>query len=104
MKNIIQFLIALAFSMCALAEDAPTYLYRGEVAGVMCSACSGRVKAALSQIQGVKEVKITLGKDGAPPQLKVVSTSPDLTQEAAVKALGEDAKMYHITGFKRAEP
>jgi hypothetical protein len=65
MKNTIQILIALVFSLCALAEDAPTYLYRGEVAGVMCSACSGRVKAALSQIRGVKEVKITLGKDGA---------------------------------------
>ena len=104
MKNILLILIAFALPSFAFADKAPTYVYQGEVAGVMCSACSGRVKAALSKLDGVKEVKITIGKDGGAPKLKVVSTSPSLTQDAAVKALGEDAKMYRIAGFKRADP
>ena len=104
MKKYFLIFIALVLPAFSFADKAPTYVYQGEVAGVMCSACSGRVKAALSQLDGVKEVKITIGKDGGVPKLKVVSTSPGLTQDAAVKALGEDAKMYRIAGFKRADP
>ena len=104
MKKYFLIFIALVLPAFSFADKAPTYVYHGEVAGVMCSACSGRVKAALSQLEGVKEVKITIGKDGGAPKLKVVSTSPGLTQDAAVKALGEDAKMYRIAGFKRVDP
>jgi copper chaperone CopZ len=101
MKNIILILIALVLPNLASADKVSLYVYEGQVAGVMCSACSGRVQAALGHLEGVKEVKITLGKEGGAPRLRVISTSPNLTQEAAVKALGEDAKMYHISGFKR---
>ena len=104
MKNLILIHIVLVLPLFAWADKAVTYVYQGEVAGVMCSACSGRVKAALSKLEGVKEVKITMGKNGGAPTLKLVSTSSALTQEVAVKALGEDSKMYRISGFKRAEP
>ena len=82
------------------ATDRQLYTYEGEVAGVVCSACSSRVKAALSRLEGVTAVKITLGKDGGAPRLEISSTSPSLTSEAAVKALGDDAKMYHIRNLK----
>ena len=84
------------------AADPQYYKYEGEVAGVVCAACSGHVKAALTKIDGVVSVKITLGKEGAVPHLEVVSTSPKLTREAAVKALGEESKMYDIRSLKLA--
>ena len=91
-------------AICTLlhAEDKPLFTYEGEVAGVVCSACSGRVKGALTKLDGVKSVKITLGKDGALPRLVITSSSPSLTKEAAVKALGSDAQMYDIRSLKRA--
>lgn len=82
------------------AGDKPVFTYEGEVAGVMCSACSNHVKGALSKLDGVTSVTITPSKQGGAPHLQVVSTSPKLTQAAAVKALGEQAKMYVIQNFK----
>lgn len=93
--------ICLFTSMLQAADSKPaTYTYQGEVAGVMCSVCSGHVKAVLSKLDGVTAVKITLGKDGAPPRLEVISTSPELTKEAAIKALGDKASQYQIRSLK----
>lgn len=98
-KSIATLILALLATFLQ-AADKPIYTYEGEVAGVMCSACSNRVKGALSTIEGVKSVKITLPKSGGLPQIVVVSSSPSLTKEAAVKALGADAKMYDIRSLK----
>jgi copper chaperone CopZ len=64
------------------AADA-TFCYQGEVAGVVCNACAGNVKEALLKLEGVKDVKITLNKDGGNPRLTILSNSPALTREAA---------------------
>lgn len=96
--------LALLLTACApllQSADQPLFTYEGEVAGVVCSACSNRVKGALGKLDGVTAVKITLGKDGALPKLTVTSTSPDLTKESATKALGSDAQMYDIRSLKR---
>lgn len=85
------------------ADDKPSYTYTGEVAGLYCSACSGIVKECLGKLNGVTKVKITHGnKEGAPAKLEIISTSPDLTREAAMKALGEHAKSYDIRSLKRS--
>jgi copper chaperone CopZ len=78
----------------AFAAD-PVQNYEGEVAGIFCSACSSHVKAALLTIDGVQSVKITTADKGGLPKLLITSTKP-LTREAAIQALGEKAKMYHI--------
>lgn len=101
-KALLLFLLTLLFATATRAAD-PTYTYRGEVAGVMCSACSNHVKEALNKLPGVTHVKITLGEKEGLPKLTVISTSPDITREAAVKALGDQAKMYDIRSLKRAE-
>ncbi|SKB01764.1 Heavy-metal-associated domain-containing protein [Prosthecobacter debontii] len=95
MKHLIT-IVALMTASLRAGEPQPTYHYEGEVAGVVCSACSSHVKAALSKLEGVREVKIALGKEGSLPRIKLISTSPNLTREAAVKSLGEEAKMYDI--------
>ena len=100
MKHLILLFIALTTFIAA--ADKPTYTYEGEVAGVVCSACSGHVKAALSKLDGVTDVKITLGKEGTVPHLTIISTSPNLTKEAAIKALGTQAQMYVIQSLKLA--
>lgn len=85
------------------AEDKPLHTYKGEIAGVVCSACSEHVKAALSKIKGVTSVKVVLGKEGSLPQLQMVSTSSTLTKEAAIKALGDKADHYQIQSLTLAD-
>lgn len=84
------------------AADKPSYTYTGEIAGLYCSACSGIVKECLGKLDGVTKVKITHGsQESAPAKLEITSTSPGLTREAAVKALGDHAKSYDIRSLKR---
>lgn len=91
------------FGPSLFAADAPQYKYTGEVAGVVCSACSGHVKTCLSKLDGVVSVKVLRPeKEGEPAKLEVVSTSSALTKEAAVKALGEQAKYYDIRSLSLA--
>lgn len=82
------------------AADA-SYCYQGEVSGVVCSACASSVKAALLKIEGVQEVKITLNKEGGNPRLTILSSSPDLKREIAVKALGKAADHYDIRSLEK---
>lgn len=100
-RSIITFVFLLAASLLH-AGDKPVFTYEGEVAGVMCSACSNHVKGALSKLDGVTDVKITLSKGGSVPHLTITSTSPSITKEAAIKALGKQAQMYVIQSLKPA--
>lgn len=104
MKNILLTLLA-AFLTLALPSIAgeKTHTYRGEVAGIMCSACSATVKAALSKMDGVTSVSVKPGKDGKAPQVEVISTSAKLTKDDAVKSLGDDAQTFVVQSFERAD-
>lgn len=78
-----------------------TFCYQGEVAGVVCNACASNVKEALLKLEGVKDVKITLNKEGGNPRLTILSNSPALTREVAVKALGKAAGHYDIRSLEK---
>ena len=84
----------------SLAADA-TFCYQGEVSGVVCNACAGNVKEALLKLDGVQDVKITLNKEGGNPRLTILSKSPALTREVAVKALGKSAGHYDIRSLEK---
>lgn len=87
------------------ADDKPAYTYTGEVAGVMCSACSNTVKKSLAKLDGVTSVKVLRAeKEGAPAKLEVTATTATLTKETAVKALGEHAKFYDIRSLTLTSP
>lgn len=105
MKLLILFLLTIAMPCIHAADPQPVHTYKGEVAGVMCAACSNHVKAALNKLPGVQSVKVLPGeKEGAPARLVVVSTANHLTREDAIKALGEDAKNYTVLSLSPASP
>lgn len=100
MKAILLFLFITSAAL--VAGEPPQHIYRGEVAGVVCAACASHVKTALSKLEGVTSVKITLPEGGGVPKLEVVSSSEKLTREMAVKALGDYSKMYDIRSLQIA--
>lgn len=91
-------LLLLATSLLRAADPA-LHTYKGEVAGVMCSACSNHVQTALKTLPGVRDVTIQPAKQGGLPVLTIVSSSAAITKEAAVKALGDKASQYVIQGL-----
>lgn len=95
----IMMMLSLALSQ-SRAADAE-YCYQGEVAGVVCNACASNVKSALSKLEGVKEVRITLNKEGGNPRLTIISKSPAITREAAIKAMGKAAEHYEILSLEK---
>lgn len=102
MKTALAFFSVLFASVLSLsAADDPAYTYQGEISGVVCSACSKKVKASLTKIEGVKSVKITPSGDTGVAKLEIVCTKPDLTKETAAKALGASAEFYPIKSLKK---
>lgn len=80
----------------------PAYTYTGEILGVACSACSRNVKAKLEKMPGVTSVKVVPGKPAGTAGLEIISTSPDLTKDTAVKALGKYADAYQVQSLRQA--
>ena len=101
MKTLTILPLALVQSL-ALAAD-PVFEYSGQVAGVVCQVCSGKVKHALESLPGVKNVKLKSSKTPGVAVIELESTSSDLSKEAAIKALGADSVSYTITSFKRSD-
>jgi copper chaperone CopZ len=99
MKTLLTFLL-LATTGLLHAADPALHTYKGEVAGVMCSACSNHVQTALKTLPGVKDVTVLPAKNGGLPVLTVTSTSAALTKEAAIKALGDKANQYVIQSLQ----
>ncbi|WP_081887613.1 heavy-metal-associated domain-containing protein [Verrucomicrobium sp. BvORR034] len=104
-RRFAMFCVSLAFLLVSVtglpAEDKVVYTYEGRISGVFCSACSAKVKAAMGKLAGVSTVKISPAEELGVQALKVQSTSPDLTKEAAIAALGEAAKEFTIHQFER---
>lgn len=101
MKHIIVLLVSLfSITSCGLAGEPVAFQYEGEVAGVMCSACSNHVQTALAKIPGVKNVSVLPAKNGGIPRLEITATSATITREDCVKALGDQAKTYDVRNLK----
>ena len=101
MKHILTLLLNLVVIVSCSASEPVTFLYKGEVAGIMCSACSDHVQTALAKMKGVETVKVLpADKEGGVPKLEITATSATITKEDAVKALGDYAKTYDIRSLK----
>ena len=77
--------------------SAGKHTFSGEITGVVCTACKNDVQTALAKnLTGV--VNVTVEPSGKPDvqKLTIVSTSDQVTVDAATKALGDDAKDFHI--------
>lgn len=90
---------ALAFSLCSLlsaAEPTKATDYTATVSGVVCAACKAHVTAAFKKLPGVENVSFAKGDKEGTQNVTFNSSSPALTREDAVKALGDDAKTYEV--------
>ena len=101
MKHILTLLLSLiTIASSCTAGDPVTFVYQGEVAGIMCIHCTNKVEAAMKKLPDVQSVKITRAEKGGLPRLEIIATNARITREDAVKALGDDAKMYDIRSLK----
>ncbi len=101
MKHLTQLLLSLLFAATACtAGDPVTFVYQGGVGGLMCIHCTNKVEAAMKKLPDVQSVKISRDDKGGPPRLEIIATNAKITREDAVKALGEDAKMYDVRSLK----
>ena len=100
MKHILTLLLSLITITSCTAGDPVTFVYQGEVAGIMCIHCTNKVEAAMKKLPDVQSVKITRNEKGGLPKLEIIATNARITREDAVKALGDDAKMYDIRSLK----
>ena len=105
MKHIAILILVLvtSFGAPSPAADPATHTYTAEVAGMMCSACSDKVKFSLGTLEGVKSIKIKGTDKPGVARVEIRSTSSELTKEAAIKSLGASASSYNILSFKRTD-
>lgn len=101
MKHLLTLLLSLiTLATSCTAGDPVTFVYQGEVAGIMCIHCTNKVEAAMKKLPDVQSVKITRAEKGGLPRLEIIAANARITREDAVKALGDDAKMYDIRSLK----
>ncbi|MDB6069223.1 MAG: heavy-metal-associated protein [Verrucomicrobiales bacterium] len=82
---------------------AGSHVYRGEIAGVACAACSKKVKASLEKLPGVTSIKVIPTEQTGIAKLEIASTSPEITKAAAIKALGKSADAYTILTLEESK-
>ena len=95
---------ALALSLCSLlsaAEPTKATDYTATVTGVVCSACKEHVTVAFKKLPGVQNVSFAKGEKEGTQSVTFNSSSPSLTKDDAIKALGEDAKSYEVLSLAR---
>jgi len=90
------------FSASALAGDAPVN-YIAEMTGMVCAGCKDHVTASFTKLDGVSKVQIVPGDKPGTQKVTVTSTSPTLTKEQAVTALGASATTYIVHEWKKSE-
>jgi len=90
------------FSTSALAGDAPVN-YVAEMSGMVCAGCKDHVTAAFTKLDGVSKVQIAPGDKPGTQKVTVTSTSPSLTKEQAIAALGASATTYLVHEWKKSE-
>lgn len=100
MKHILILLLGLFSITSCFGGEPVTFVYEGEVSGVMCSVCSSHVQTALSKIKGVESVKVLRNDAGGLPKLEIIAANAAITREECVKALGEYAKTYDVRSLK----
>jgi copper chaperone CopZ len=97
---------ALALALCSLshaAEPAKATDYTATLNGVVCSACKEHVTVALKKLPGVEAVSFAKGDKEGTATVTFNSSSPTLTKEDAIKALGDDARTYEVVSLDKAK-
>lgn len=96
------FALLAVFTAPAIAGDAPVS-YIAEMTGMVCAGCKDHVTASFTKLEGVSKVQIAPGEKPGTQKVTVTSTSPSLTKEQAVAALGASASTYIVHGWKKSD-
>ncbi len=96
------FAVLSLFATPAMAGDAPVN-YIAEMTGMVCAGCKDHVTASFTKLEGVSKVQIAPGDKPGTQKVTVTSTSPSLTKEQAVAALGTSASTYVVHAWKKSE-
>ncbi len=98
------FLLALfcCLGLPVLAADPPV-TYIAEMTGMVCAGCKDHVTASFTKLDGVSNVAIVAGDKPGTQKVTVTSTSPALTKEQAIAALGASASTYIVHAWKKSE-
>lgn len=86
----------------AMAADTPVN-YIAEMTGMVCAGCKDHVTASFTKLEGVSKVQIVPGDKPGTQKVTVTSTSPSLTKEQAVSALGTSASTYIVHAWNKSE-
>jgi copper chaperone CopZ len=73
------------------------------MSGMVCAGCKDHVTASFTKLEGVSKVEIAIGDKPGTQKVTVTSTSPAITKEQAVAALGSSASTYIVHGWKKSE-
>lgn len=95
-------ILSLTTGAVFAGDTTKPHTYEGAVSGVVCVSCKEHIKAALTKnLPGVVSVDVKPGEKEDTQKLIVVSTSSEVTKEAAITALGTYAKNYEIKSLER---
>lgn len=99
--------ILLALSLCfsaalQAADEKKSTTYEGKITGVVCVSCKAHISGALTQkLPGVISVDVKAGETPDEQKLIIVADNDQVTQAAAIKALGTYAKNYQILSLAK---
>lgn len=96
------FTLLALLTLPAMAADTPVN-YIVEMTGMVCAGCKDHVTASFTKLEGVSKVQIVPGDKPGTQKVTVTSTSPSLTKEQAVAALGTSASTYIVHAWKKSE-
>ncbi|RBP45905.1 copper chaperone CopZ [Roseimicrobium gellanilyticum] len=101
--TIVALILGIMPDLKAGDKATAAHVYEGRITGLFCGACAGKVKASLRKLAGVAEVKITSTSETGVQKVRIESSSADITKEAAILALGEDARSFTLLDLEKLQ-
>ena len=103
LRHLVPVLALSLFSCSQAGEPAKATDYTATVNGVVCAACKEHVTVAFKKLPGVENVSFAKGDKEGTAVVTFNSSSPALTRNDAVKALGEDSKSYEVLSLEKSK-
>ena len=95
--------IITVFALSAARADTASN-YVGEITGLVCASCKEEVVAALSKLEGVKNVEIVPSNHPEIRKITIATTRATLTSADVNLALDKVSKEFKVTKLAKAEP
>lgn len=94
----------LGITPALAADDSSGKIkYTGTFTGLSCEGCEATVTKAIKKLEGVKTVKIAVGKNAKTRIVTVTSTKSGTSKKQVIEALGLAAKIYKCQEWKESK-